>query len=138
MAISNWMASLALVNGTTGGIMLVLPIIGLEAGWLMIPMIILISSLCCYYTATLMFMHLGKASTINVSILNHFDSQKYCTFYNFTMFASFFGEMILYYDLLVNETQGILYFVSEEVKFWIPFCVGVFLIVLAIVTRYFN
>lgn len=112
MAIGNWMASLALVNGTAGGIMLVLPIIGLQAGWLMIPIIIFIASLCCYYTATLMFMHLGKASTINACILNHFDSQKYCNFYNFTMFVSFFGEMILYYDLLVNEIQGILYFVS--------------------------
>lgn len=61
MAIGNWMASLALVNGTAGGIVLVLPIIGLEAGWLMIPIIIFIASLFCYYTATLMFMHLGKA-----------------------------------------------------------------------------
>lgn len=91
MAISNWMASLALINSTTGGIILVLPIIGLQAGWLMIPIIITLSSLCCYYTATLMFMHFGTASTINKCILNHFDNLKYCTFYNFTMFASFLG-----------------------------------------------
>jgi hypothetical protein len=91
MTISNWMAALALANGTTGGIVLVLPIIGLDAGWLMIPVLILIASLCCYYTATLMFMHLGNSQTINKSIMNHFSNQKYCLFYNLTMFVSFFG-----------------------------------------------
>ena len=78
MTISNWMAALALVNGTTGGVVLVLPIIGLDAGWLMIPILIFIASICCYYTATLMFMHLGNAQTINKSIMNHFGNHKYC------------------------------------------------------------
>jgi hypothetical protein len=40
MPISNWMAALALLNGTTGGVVLVLPIIGLDAGWLIIPILI--------------------------------------------------------------------------------------------------
>ena len=61
MTISNWMASLALVNGTAGGIVLVLPIIGLYAGWVMIPVLILVATLCCYYTAVVMFRHLGAA-----------------------------------------------------------------------------
>lgn len=61
----DWMSTLALVNGTAGGIVLVLPIIGLEAGWLMIPLIIGIASLSCYYTAVIMFRHLGKTCTIN-------------------------------------------------------------------------
>jgi hypothetical protein len=78
MPISNWMAALALLNGTTGGVVLVLPIIGLDAGWLIIPILIIIASICCYYTATLMFMHLGNASTINKSIMNHFANRRYC------------------------------------------------------------
>jgi len=55
------MASLALVNGTAGGIVLVLPIIGLDAGWVMIPILIFVASLSCYYTAVVMFRHLGEA-----------------------------------------------------------------------------
>ena len=78
MTISNWMAALALVNGTTGGVVLVLPIIALDAGWLMIPILIFIASICCYYTATLMFMHLGNTQAINKSIMNHFGNHKYC------------------------------------------------------------
>ncbi len=85
------MAALALVNGTTGGIVLVLPIIGLDAGWLMIPILIFIASIVSYYTATIMFVHLGNAKTINKSIMNHFSNNNYCYFYNITMFASFFG-----------------------------------------------
>ncbi len=55
MPISDWMASLALINGTAGGIVLVLPIIGLDAGWLTIPIVVFLTSLCCYYTAVIMF-----------------------------------------------------------------------------------
>jgi hypothetical protein len=100
MTISNWMAALALINGTAGGIVLALPIFGLATGWLMIPIIIFLSSLCCYYTAVLMFRHLGKAQTINDCILNHFNNRFYCKFYNVTMFLSFFGEMLIYFGLL--------------------------------------
>lgn len=65
MAISNFMAAVALVNGTAGGIVLVLPIIGLFTGYLLIPIVILITSLSCYYTAVVMFRHLGDSKTIN-------------------------------------------------------------------------
>lgn len=54
------------------------------------------------------------------------------------MFASFFGEMILYYDLLVSETQGIMYFSSDNLKYAMSFCIAVFLVILAIVARYFH
>jgi hypothetical protein len=57
--------SLALINATAGGILLVLPIVGLDAGWLMIPIITFISSAACYYTAIVMFRHLGNHNTIN-------------------------------------------------------------------------
>jgi hypothetical protein len=110
MAISNWMSALALINGTTGGIVIVLPIIGLDAGWLMIPILIFVAAICCYYTATLMFKHLGNAQTINKCIINHFSNPHFCEFYNLTMFVSFFGEMILYFDLLVSESEGFFYF----------------------------
>jgi len=72
------MAALALVNGTAGGIVLVLPIIGLYAGYILIPLVILIASMCCYYTAVVMFQHLGKAKTINQSIMNHFANKRFC------------------------------------------------------------
>ncbi len=91
MPISDWMAALALVNGTTGGVVLVLPIIGLDAGWLMIPILIFVAAICCYYTATRMFVHLGNAETINKTINNHFSNNKFCQFYNLVMLLSFFG-----------------------------------------------
>lgn len=46
--------------------------------------------------------------------------------------------MILYYDLLVSEGQGIMYFASDNLKSYMPFFVAAFLILLAIVTRYFK
>ena len=65
MPISDWMAAVALINGTAGGIVLVLPIIGLYTGYILIPIIIFITSLSCYYTAVVMFRHLGTSKTIN-------------------------------------------------------------------------
>lgn len=54
------------------------------------------------------------------------------------MFASFFGEMILYYDLLVSESQGLLYFLSDNVKNMMPFYVAIFLVILALLARFFQ
>jgi amino acid permease len=109
---SQTLTTLALVNGTAGGIVLVLPIIGLEAGSLMIPVLVIIAALCSFYTATIMFDHLGKAKSINQAIKAHFTNDKFNLFYNLVMFLSFFGEMILYFDLLVEEVDGLCYFVG--------------------------
>jgi hypothetical protein len=54
------------------------------------------------------------------------------------MFASFFGEMILYYDLLVSESEGMLYFMSDNLKQMLPFYVAIFLVILALAARFFH
>lgn len=54
------------------------------------------------------------------------------------MFASFFGEMILYFDLLVSESQGCFYFAGEAIKPCIPYFVAIFLILLVLVTRMYH
>jgi hypothetical protein len=104
----------------------------------MIPFITLIASFTCYYTAVVMFRHLGSDYTINKMILSHFKYDGFCYFYNITMFLSFIGEILLYFDLLVSETQGILYFLEENIKVYFPYYVAVFLIVLCLVCRYFH
>lgn len=46
--------------------------------------------------------------------------------------------MILYFDLLVSETQGCLYFTGYALKLWMPYIVAVFLLLFVMVTRFYN
>lgn len=44
----------------------------------------------------------------------------------------------MYYDLLVSESEGLLYFLSENIKILLPFCIAIFLVLLALLTRFFH
>jgi amino acid permease len=71
--ISNGETVIGLLNGMIGGTILVLPILGLRAGYISILLICAVMGAISCYTAYLIILHLGKASNIKESILNHFD-----------------------------------------------------------------
>ena len=58
------MTILGLVNGMVGSSCLILPIIGLTAGWLTTIWVCLLTGYVSYYTAYLIVVHLGKAKNI--------------------------------------------------------------------------
>ena len=51
-----------------GGTILVLPLIGIEAGYISIPIISIYFGLLSGYTTYLIVTHMGSAKTINIAI----------------------------------------------------------------------
>jgi hypothetical protein len=54
------------------------------------------------------------------------------------MFLSFFGEMLIYFDLLVAEIQGAFYEVTLTLKDAFPYLTAIFLIALVLLARKFH
>lgn len=58
------LAFLGLLNGMVGGTVLVLPLLGLETGYLLIPVVSLVYGLISWYTCYLLIIHLGQSNNI--------------------------------------------------------------------------
>ena len=59
-----------------GGASLILPQAGIQAGYIIIIRITIAGGLMYYVTAALIVAHLGKARSIEESILSHFNYDK--------------------------------------------------------------
>jgi amino acid permease len=72
--ISATTTTVGLVNGmiSGAGICVVLPQLGMQAGWLTTLWVCVLTGFISYYTAKLIVIHLGKGSQIRDCILAHF------------------------------------------------------------------
>lgn len=58
------MVVIGLVNGMIGGTCLVLPLIGLKAGYITTLLVSCFTGFIGYYTASILVMHIGKSGSI--------------------------------------------------------------------------
>lgn len=56
---------IALINGMIGGVILVLPLLALEAGTIVTAIVIIISGVFSYYSSMLCVKHLGNSSDLD-------------------------------------------------------------------------
>ena len=70
------MAVLCIVNGMIGGLILLLPVMALEAGWLLTLIVVLITGLMSYYSCYICLMHTGSEPDLDVAILGHFGGNR--------------------------------------------------------------
>ena len=62
---------------------LLVPVLGLQAGYITSSCLLLLISFISYYTAYLIILHLGKAKSMKKSVLAHFGNDyKYMTLYS--------------------------------------------------------
>ena len=71
------MAILCIVNGMIGGLILILPVMALKAGWLLTLIVIVITGLISYYSCYLCIYHTGNQPDLDQAILNHFWGKKW-------------------------------------------------------------
>jgi amino acid permease len=106
--ISNLMAICGLLNGMIGGTILLLPIIGLNTGYLMSVIISIFVGVCSYYTGNLTVVHLGTAKDMKECILQHFDGKYgYMIVYSFVVWIGQIPLLILYYNLICIQLEGL-------------------------------
>ncbi len=102
------MTVVGLVNGMIGGIILVLPILALETGTLLIVLISITSGFFSYFSCLLCLRHLKNYSDLDEAIYYHFGQQrKYKVFYDAIIMISMSAILILYFDLICEQWQGI-------------------------------
>ena len=90
-----FIAIVGLINGMVGGSALVLPLLGLEAGYIAIPFISVFFGVVSAYSCLLTVEHLGECKNIRDSILEHFYGLHTVTvFYNFVMGMSLFIYLV--------------------------------------------
>lgn len=103
------MVIIGMINGMIGGVILVLPLLVLESGSAGSGIIITIAGIFSYYSCMLCVKHLGSYEDLDQAILHHFDKNPYVkVFYDFIVFLNLFLLLILYFELIVHQWQGMI------------------------------
>lgn len=98
------MIIISMINGMIGGVILVLPLLVLEAGTVTSGIIILISGIFSYYSCMLCIKHLSTCKDLDETIMKHFNNNKSIKiFYDFIVFINLTLLLILYFELIVQQ-----------------------------------
>jgi len=117
-----------------GGTVLILPILGMKAGYINIIVICLLMGIMSYYTGILIISHLGISKNIKYSILAHFSNNVvYLNIYNILIWLNFISTFIVYFQLIVMQISGLI-----GQQDWISYMAIISLISLIIIVRYYN
>jgi amino acid permease len=130
----NFTISLGLLNYMIGGTVLILPLLGMKAGYINIIVVCLMLGIISYYTGNLILSHLGKSRNIKTSILAHFSNNTlYLKIYNGMIWVNFISTFNIYFQIIVIQLYGLI-----GQKEWIPFATILLLILLILIVRYYN
>lgn len=98
----------ALVNGMIGGSILVLPLTSLEVGWAYTIIIILVTAIFSFYSCYIGVVHLGDQKDLDSALLRHFNGSKFLKiFYDFCVWIGLLLLLILYFDLIIIQWEGL-------------------------------
>ena len=88
---------------------LVLPLMGLNAGWITSIWVNLLIGFLSYYTASLIITHLGKAKRMKDSVLAHFNGNyTYMRAYGFINWLSFVPLVFLNFNFIILEFESLI------------------------------
>jgi hypothetical protein len=111
---------------------LVLPMMGLQAGWGTTIYVSAFVAVMCYYTARLIVVHLGQGKNIKACILNHFNGEHYyMSGYSFIIWLSILPFLFTFFRVTCLQIEGLMGFSSP----WVGPLVSLMLLVLVVVVR---
>jgi hypothetical protein len=123
---------MGIVTGMVEVNCLVLPTMGLSAGYITSIWTCILVAFICYYTARLLIIHMGKYSDVKESILDHFqDDYKYMKIYTVINWLALVPGLFAVFRILCLQIEGLLGYSSV----WVGPSVAVFLIGTIIVIR---
>ena len=118
-----------------GGTILVLPLMGIQTGYITTILVCLVVGYISYYTSKIYVVHLGKEEDIREAVLIHFGGDgKYGKLFSFLMWIGFVPTLWEYFRLMCLQIQGL----SGVDSGWLSFGVFVGLTVLIIVIRIYH
>ena len=71
------MVILGMVNGMIGGLILLLPVFALDAGYVLTLIVILITGGFSYYSCYLCIIHMGDQNDLDMAIFRHFNGLRW-------------------------------------------------------------
>ncbi len=96
--LSTPMTILGMVNGMIGGLILILPVYALHAGYILTMIIIFVTCVFSYYSCYLCIIHLGDQSDLDYAILRHFNGSKWAKiFYDLCVWSNLMLIALLYF-----------------------------------------
>ena len=102
------MVVIGMVNGMIGGLILVLPLLALQAGTIVSAAIIFISGTCSYYSSMLCVKHLGPYSDLDEAITKHFNHNRVIKIlYDIVVFVNLSLLLVVYFELIVQQWEGL-------------------------------
>jgi hypothetical protein len=85
-----------------------LPIIGLNTGYLMSCIASLFVGLTSYFTCNLVVVHLGTSKNMTECVVEHFDGRYgFMVVYAFVIWIGQIPLLILYYNLICIQLEGL-------------------------------
>ena len=127
-------AVVAMINGMIGGLILVLPILSMEGGLITSALIIFITGFFSFYSCYLCVLHLGEHSDLDKALVAHFNGSKVVKIiYDILVFISMTVLLILYFNLIVQQWEGLLPYNLAN-----PICNAVALVALTITLNFFH
>ena len=92
------MSILGMVNGMIGGLILILPVSALEAGYLLTFLVIIFTGIFSYYSCYLCLQHLGDQPDLDLAVFRHFNGNKGVkVFYDLCVWLSLLLIDLLYF-----------------------------------------
>ena len=125
---------ISLTNAMIGGLILVLPLLTLEGGVLMTPIIILVTGFFSYYSCYICVIHLGNHEDLDKAFFHHFNQNRIIKIaYDIMVFIAILFGLIFFFDLIIQQWIGLL---GNHLA--IPLTNTAILFILVIILNYFH
>ena len=93
-----------MVNGMIGGLILLLPVFALDAGYIVTLLVIFATCIFSYYSCYLCLIHLGDQSDLDYAIFRHFNGSKAVKiFYDLCVWSNLILIDMLYFGLITIQ-----------------------------------
>lgn len=131
------MTVVGMVNGMIGGLILILPVLALNAGYILSFIVILLTGIFSYYSCYLCVIHMGDQPDLDFAILRHFNGNKAVKiFYDLCVWSNLMLIDMLYFELIMMQWEGLVF--HEEYPIFNPVSNAMALFALVFVLKYFE
>jgi amino acid permease len=130
------MTVVGMVNGMIGGLILILPVLALGAGYILTFIVILVTGIFSLYSCYLCVVHMGDQPDLDFAILRHFNGNKGVKiFYDLCVWSNLILIDMLYFELIDIQWDGLI--ANQEYPIFNPIVNAVVLFSLVFVLKYF-
>jgi len=129
------MTIVGMVNGMIGGLILILPVLALDAGYVLTLIVIFVTGIFSFYSCYLCVIHMGDQPDLDYAILRHFNGNRVVKIiYDLCVWSNLILIDMLYFELIILQWNGLV----RSDSLIIPLVNALILFGLVFVLKYFE